>query len=109
MAGLNVVQVQLFFSLVYDDVLYPLALMDWFKRGGCDPLTELWVVHPDVSYRLWDRTVLHLDLFLHGMPLIPVYENHALPLDLQSTDSLNVFKAYYVNKYINHHAHEIIF
>jgi hypothetical protein len=34
MSGMNVVQVQLFFSLIYDNVLYPLALIDWFKRGG---------------------------------------------------------------------------
>jgi hypothetical protein len=34
MSGMNVVQVQLFFSLIYDGVLYSLALVDWFKRGG---------------------------------------------------------------------------
>ena len=109
MAGLNVVQVQLFFSLAYYDVLYPMALVDWFKKGGCDPLTEMWIVHPDVSHRSRDRTVLHLDSFLRGAHLIPVYGNHPLPLDLHFTDSLTAFDVYYVNKYIDHHAHEIIF
>lgn len=109
MSGLNVVQVQLFFSLVYDDVLYPMALVDWFKKGGCDPLTELWVVHPDISHRSRDRTVLHIDSFLRGAHLIPIYGNRELPLDLHFTDSLNAFEGYYVNKYIDHHAHEIIF
>ena len=109
MAGLNVVQVQLFFSLAYYDVLYPMALVDWFKKGGCDPLTEMWIVRPDVSHRSRDRTVLHLDSFLRGAHLIPVYGNHPLPLDLHFTDSLTAFDVYYVNKYIDHHAHEIIF
>ena len=109
MAGLNVVQVQLFFSLVYHNVLYPMALVDWFKKGGCDPLTEMWVVHPDVSHRSQDRTVLHLDSFLRGAHLIPIFGNNELPLDLHFTDSLNAFEQYYVNKYIDHHAHKIIF
>ena len=109
MSGLNVVQVQLFFSLLYHDTLYPMALVDWFKKGGCDPLTGMWVVHPDMSNGSRDRSVLHMDSFLRGAHLIPVFGDRELPLDLHFTDSLHTFEGYYVNKYIDHHAHEIIF
>jgi hypothetical protein len=109
MAGLNVVQVQLFFSLFYHDVLYPLALVDWFKKGVCDPVTGMWVVHPDILHGVRDRMVLHLDSFLCATHLIPVYGNCQLPLDFHFTYSLSTFEGYYVNKYIGHHAHKIIF
>jgi len=109
MSGMNVVLVQLFFSLFYHDVLYPIALVDLFKKGGCDPVTGMWVVHPDTSHGIRNRTVLHLDSFLHAAHLIPVYGNHELPLDFHYSYSLNAFEGYYVNKYIDHHAHEIAF
>ena len=46
---------------------------------------------------------------LRGAHLTPVYGNVQLPTDIQHTDTLNIFQAYYVNKYINHHAFEIAF
>ena len=107
MSDLNVVQVQLFFSLLYHDTLYPMALVDWFKKGGCDLLTGMWVVHPNILNGSRDRSVLHMDSFLRGVHLIPVFGDHELPLDLHFTDSLHTFEGYYVN--IDHHAHEIIF
>jgi hypothetical protein len=109
MSGMNVVQVQLFFSIFYRDVLYPVALVDWFKRGGCDPVTGMWVVYPDTSYGTRDRSVLHLDSFLRAAHLIPVYGNGTLPLDFHFSYSLHAFEGYYVNKYIDHHAHEIAY
>lgn len=109
MSGMNVVQVQLFFSLIYDNVLYPLALVDWFKRGRCDPVTGMWVMHPDTTDGVRDRTVLHLETFLRAAHLIPVYGNGQMPLDFHFSYSLNAFEAYYVDKYIDHHAHEIAF
>lgn len=50
MRGMNVVRVRLFFSFEYKDIYYPCALMDWFKRVGCDPISGLWVVHLDIMH-----------------------------------------------------------
>lgn len=109
MSGMNVVRVLLFFSLFYDDVLYPCALVKWFEKVGCDPVTGMWVVQPDKTHGRQHRTVLHLDSFLRAAHLIPVYGNLKLPLDFHFSYTLDAFKAYYVNKYIDHHAHEIVF
>jgi hypothetical protein len=109
MSGMTVVRVHQFFSLFYDDVLYPCALVEWFERLGCDPVTGMWVVRPDTTDGIWDRTVVHLDSFLRGAHLIPVYGDDKVPLNFHCSYSLDVFKAFYVNKYIDHQAHEIAF
>ena len=49
MGGMNVVRVCLFFSFEYKDVYYPCALVDWFTKVGCDPVSGLWVVCPDIT------------------------------------------------------------
>jgi hypothetical protein len=113
MLGMAVVRVQLLFSFVYEDMYYPCALVEWFTRVGRDDLTGLWVVRPDTtgtgSAAKRDRTVEHLDSFLRAAHLIPVFDNRNMPVDFHYTYSLDTFEAYYVNKYIDHHANEIAF
>jgi hypothetical protein len=109
MMGINVVRVLLFFSFEYDRVEYPCAVMEWFQTVRLDHVTGLWVVCPDVTWGKRDKSVLHLDSFLRGAHLIPKYGMQRLPLDFHFSYSLDAFQAYYVNKYIDHHANEIIF
>jgi len=109
MRGMNVVRVRLFFSFEYKDVYYPCALVEWFSRVRCDPVSGMWVVRPDITRGRRDQTVLHLDSFLRGAHLIPVFGNQKLPHDFHYKYSLDAFQAFYVNKYIDHHANEIAF
>lgn len=109
MSGMAVVRVRLFFSVEYEGVHYPCALVEWFKRIRCDPLTGMWIVRPDCTRGSRDKSVVHLDSFLRGAHLIPVYDKLRLPLNFKHSYSLDAFKAYYVNKYIDHHAYEIAF
>ncbi|KAF8806880.1 hypothetical protein BYT27DRAFT_7223998 [Phlegmacium glaucopus] len=98
--ALGVAQVQLFFSFEYDQVLYPCALVRWFETYGNAPCPEtgMWMVQPDVDVRLRQRicSVIHIDSILRAAHLIGVYSLHA-------------FKLFYVNKYADHHSHEIAF
>jgi hypothetical protein len=109
MRGITVVRVLLFFSVTCDGTQYPCALVEWFSRIGCDPATGLWVVCPDRTRGRRDRCVLHLDSFLRAAHLIPVYGDEGMPRDFKFTYSLDAFEAFYVNKYIDHHAYEIAF
>jgi hypothetical protein len=109
MMGMSIVRVLLFFSFDYSGVVYPCTVVEWFETVGLDHVTGLWVVHPDVTEGKRDKTVLHLDSFLRGAHLIPRYGMQKLPLDFHFSYSLDVFESYYVNKYIDHHANEIIF
>jgi len=109
MSGMAVVCIVLFFSVAYNGAQYPCALVEWFQRLGCDPVTGMWVVRPDRTCGRWDRTVVHLDCFLRAAHLIPMYGRQKIPLGFRHSYSLDAFKAYYVNKYIYHHLYKVVF
>ncbi|KAJ6463659.1 hypothetical protein DFH09DRAFT_1267437 [Mycena vulgaris] len=109
--GMSVVRVKLLFSFTHDGVDYPCALVEWFKKVGRSPdiYTGMWVVEPE--YRGKNRlvTILHLDSLLRGAHLIPVFGSSHIPVGFPFKHSLDAFKAFHVNKYIDHHANEIAF
>jgi len=109
MRGMDIVRVILFFSFEYGGIYYPCALVERFKTVQLDPVTGMWVVQPDIVRSRRHQSVLHLDAFYRGAHLIPVYGKEKLPVDFHYSDSLDAFRAFYVNKYIDHHANEIAF
>ena len=50
---------------------------------------------------------IYLDTFLHGVHILPVFGRDLLPSDFHFLYSLDAFETYYINKYADHHAHEI--
>ena len=112
MAGLHLGRVFLFFSFIYDSIKYLCALIQWYTTisDGPDEDTGMWIVQPDFDANCkHELTVVHLHSILRAVHLIPVYGQERLPSDLHYSDTLNNFRAYYVNKYIDHHAFEIAF
>jgi hypothetical protein len=70
----------------------------------------MWIVKPNLYSDGSPRAaIIHLDTILQEAHLIGVYGKGFLPKELSFTDSLNVFHAYYVNKYINYHSFETAF
>ncbi|KAH7911539.1 hypothetical protein BJ138DRAFT_1237425 [Hygrophoropsis aurantiaca] len=112
MKGMVIGRVKLFFSFLHDGVVYPCALIDRFSRIGRHPdiVTGMWKVRPETN-RTGKRvqSVIHLDTILRSAHLIPVFGDGPLPVDFHFSYSLDVFKSYYVNKYADHHSHEIAF
>jgi hypothetical protein len=112
MGGFDIARVRLFFSFKHDGVVYPCALVHWFKHLGDSPdeNTGMWVVEPEVHE---DGThfasVIHLDSMFRAAHLMPVYGNSFVLTYLSYTHTLDAFRAYYVNIYINHQAFEIAF
>ncbi|KAJ8701478.1 hypothetical protein PTI98_000250 [Pleurotus ostreatus] len=110
--GMAVVRVLLLFSFKYDDMLIPCALVRWFKRYGQRPdaNTGMWIVRPETTGQN-DTPVLsvvHLDSMLRLAHLLPVFGPAYLPSPFSHTHSLDAFKAFYINRYIDHHAFEIL-
>ncbi|KAF8257321.1 hypothetical protein EI94DRAFT_1759274 [Lactarius quietus] len=73
-----------------------------------DEVMGLWVVQPDYNADgLPAIGVIHLDSVLCGAHLMPVFGDSPIPIGLGAENSLDVFQAFYVNKYIDYHAFEI--
>lgn len=112
MRGLDVARVRMFFSFIYHGVKYPCALIRWFSRVGDmpDEDTGMWMVEADLNAEGKPfMSVIHLDTIVRAAHLIGVYGNVFLPRGISAHNSLDVFRTFYVNKYIDHHAFEIAF
>ncbi|KAI0669172.1 hypothetical protein C8Q78DRAFT_1070790 [Trametes maxima] len=111
--GLLVARVRLFFSFSFQGVVYPCALVSWFSAVGDEPDrdTGMWVVTPDLDpERRPFMDIIHLDSIVRGAHLIGVVsEGSFLPYEVGPAHSLDIFQKFFVNKYIDHHAHEIAF
>ena len=75
-----------------------------------DPDTGLWQVRPDVTQGWWDVLVIHLNSFFRGTHLLPIFDgNWFLPCGFHHPYTLDSFCTYFVNKYIDHLAHKMLF
>jgi len=112
MQGLDVVCVLAFMSFVADGVHYPSTLVQWFThvREEPDQLTGMWMVQAEQSA---DGSpvvsVIHTECILCGAHLIPIFGQDFIPPGLHFSHSLDAFSAFYVNRFIDHHAFEILF
>ncbi|KAH9907674.1 uncharacterized protein B0H18DRAFT_898122 [Fomitopsis serialis] len=110
--GLGVVRVRLLFSFKFNGILYPCALIEWFLPLGEEPDEEtgMWMVEPefDVDTRR-PCEVIHLDTVFRAAHLLPIYGEDPLPFGFRLHDSLDAFRAYLVNKFVDYHAHEHAF
>ncbi|KAJ7855718.1 hypothetical protein B0H14DRAFT_3645261 [Mycena olivaceomarginata] len=109
--GMSVARIRLFFSFTHDGIDYPCALVDWFKKVGRSPdfETGMWIVEPEMKGCVRLTTIVHIDTLLRGAHLIPAYGSGYIPTGFRYTYSLDAFKSFHVNKYIDHHANEIAF
>lgn len=107
--GLYVAQVEAFLKVVHERKSYPSALVSWFSTIGDTPCRDsgLWMVKRDLDRGKKVMSIIHLDSILRGAHLIGFPGKSFIPNDMRSTDSLNAFKSFFVNKYIDYHAHEI--
>ncbi|KAJ3914515.1 hypothetical protein F5877DRAFT_92682 [Lentinula edodes] len=111
--GMSAAHVLLLFSFRHEGITYPCALVHWYNTYGRrhDSKTGLWMVRPafrDQAGRNPCLAVIHLDTLIRAVHLIPVYGSHPLPSELQFHQSLQAFKLFYVNKYADYHANEIL-
>jgi hypothetical protein len=112
MQGLEVVRVRAFFSFQYRGEVYPCAVVHWFDKisNAADEDTGMWVVRPgEGANNTAEHAIIHIDTIYRAAHLIPMYGTEFLPQELKFYHSYDAFRAYYVNKYADHHAFEIAF
>jgi hypothetical protein len=109
--GLEVAHVFLFFSFKHQHIYYPCALVQWFSLIGDKPDDEtgLWKFKPDVQEdRRPHLAIIHLDSIYCAAHLIPVYgTSDFVSRSYTMHDTLDKFKTFYVNKFVDHHAFKI--
>ena len=104
--------VHLFFSCKHAGDHYSCTLVKWFIPIADEPdeLTGMWIMVPEVDNDgHCVQCVVSLDSVVWGAHLIGVSGGEFIPVDLHFSESLDAFRAYYVNKYIDHHANMLMF
>jgi hypothetical protein len=111
MRGLELARVFLFFSFEYKDTCYPCALVQWFSFIGDEPEEETgyWMVEPDFHQNGQPYMVIvHLDTIYRAAHLLPAYRtSEFIKRSLTMHDTLDEFKVFYVNRFVDHQAFEI--
>jgi hypothetical protein len=110
--GLYVARLRHFFSIHHNKTHFPCALVSWYSTIDDNPCvdTGMWKVKPDI-----DNTgnlamlIIHLDSMVRSAHLMGIADGTRIPHHLTFDRSLDAFKAFYVNKYVDHHAHEYAF
>ncbi|KAF8436846.1 hypothetical protein L210DRAFT_3406414 [Boletus edulis BED1] len=109
---MEVARVLCFFSIPYSNNTFPCVLVHWYKQIGSQPdnATGLWMVCPMIREdRSRELSVIHLDSVFRAVHLLPMFGNSdPIHPAVRYDTSLDAFKAYYVNKFADHHSFEIL-
>ncbi|CAK5266001.1 unnamed protein product [Mycena citricolor] len=86
--------------------------MTCLVKYGC--MAPYWLLVSAVTtsartYGKWIVDIIHLDTILRAAHLLPVFGDEPVPRHFKFMSSLVSFHHYYINKYTDHHSHEITF
>ena len=113
MHGLEVARVLAFFSFIFNEEEYQCALIHWFCRVDSqpDPDAGMWIVEREFDINEEPHVaIVHVDSIYRAAHLLPVYRtNRYTSRSLSMHDTLDTFKQFYINKFVDHHAFEIAF
>ncbi|KAI6159829.1 hypothetical protein EDD17DRAFT_1887839 [Pisolithus thermaeus] len=111
MYGLDIVRILAFFSFVSQSKRYPCAVVRWFDRVGDKPDTDtgMWIVCPAfTAQRCPSIGIIHVDTLYRTAHLIPLYATRPVSRNLKPHHSYDSFTAFYINKFIDHHAFSLL-
>ncbi|KAI6096588.1 hypothetical protein F5141DRAFT_1220658 [Pisolithus sp. B1] len=111
MYGLDIVRILAFFSFVSQSKRYPCAVVQWFDRVGDKPDTDtgMWIVRPAfTAQRRPSIGIIHVDTLYRAAHLIPLYATRPVSRNLKPHHSYDSFTAFYINKFIDHHAFSLL-
>ena len=113
MKGLDITCAYLFFSFELGDESFSCTLIHHFSKSfdKADSDNGMWVVELDTDNNgYWVMSVVNIDCIVRAVHLLPVFEGDAaIPRDINFSHMLDVFTAFYVDKYIDYHAFETLF
>ena len=110
MEGMEIGQVLLFFSFHYHQKDYACALINQYMHDDePDHDTGMWSVQLECNQRGQPTVkVIDIDAIAQGAHLLPIYGSSQVPDNFSHHDALDSFYSFFVNHFIDHHAHEFI-
>ncbi|KAN0132708.1 hypothetical protein V8E53_009379 [Lactarius tabidus] len=110
MEGMEIGHILLFFSFEYRCKNFSCVLINWFVHADSrDSDTGMWTMRQEFD-RCGEPTleVIHLNSIARAAHLLPVYGQSHIPEDFNHHTALDSFNSFFVNHYVDHHAHEFI-
>ena len=68
----------------------------------------MWIVKHKSERNRRTLAVIHINTIVQKAHLLPVYRQNTLPENFHFSLSLDVFRAYFVNSYVNYHVNEFL-
>ena len=112
MQGMVIARIHLFFSFEYRRQHFSCAFVTWFipHNDAPDSDTGMWTVHLECNRRTRQLVyqVIDIDTIARGAHLLPVFGSDRVPEDFSHHHALDSFNSFFVNQYVDHHAHEFL-
>ena len=110
MHGLQVARVHSFFSFEYGSETHACALVHWYRLWRDEPDRDygMYIVQPASNSGRRYMSVISADLIIRAAHLLPIFDDSHLDHSFNYTHSLDMFKAFYVNHFIDPHAYELV-
>lgn len=110
MEGMEIGRVLLLFSFEYRRKNFSCALINWFIHADeRDPDTGMWIVKRELGHRGEPTLeVIHVDSIARAAHLLPIYGSSRVQEDFDYHHALDKYHSFFVNHFVDHHAHEFI-
>ncbi|KAL4062672.1 hypothetical protein J3A83DRAFT_4092501 [Scleroderma citrinum] len=110
MVWISCMSLPLFLFFFFQNKCYLCVVVQWFDHVGDEPDvdTGMWIVCPTSTNHCAATSVIHVDTIYCAAHLIPVYGTQFIPRDIKPHHSYDIFTAFYVNKFVDHHAFSLL-
>jgi hypothetical protein len=110
MEGMVIAHVQLLLSFDYSGVDHHCELVNWLvcEDNEPDSDTRMWIISPEKRNGVLMTQVIDVKTIVHAAHLLPVFGQDTVPSDIHHYNSLDRYQSFFVNKYADHHSHELL-
>ena len=110
MPGMEIGRVLFFFSFSYRRKDFSCALINWLVHDNKpDEDTGMWPVQLECDHKgVPNVEVVEVDSIARAAHLLPVYGSARVPDDFNHYEALDSFQSFFVNCFVDHHAHEFL-
>ncbi|EIW75164.1 hypothetical protein CONPUDRAFT_66110, partial [Coniophora puteana RWD-64-598 SS2] len=107
--AMDVVRVLALYKFDIGKVVYECALVHWFEyySDERDEDTGMYIVRPKFKGNTRDVSVIDVDTIVRAAHLIPVFGKDTVPEDFKCHQTYDTYDAFYINRFIDHHAFEL--